>query len=112
MLFSFSSTHTMYHFHAVPDLTFIKKADTVNDETDLLEVKNGGRLCTSRTSDAPNAFAEVVGGLHFLAVAKIISALKNKENIDRICCKGLLLNRTTNMFLFTLTANVNKLTKL
>ena len=72
-VFSFSSTHTMYHFRAVPDLTFIKKADTVNNEmdTDLLEVKNGGRLCTSRTSEAPNAFAEVVGGLHFLAVAKI-----------------------------------------
>ena len=117
-VFSCSSTHTIYHFRAVPDLTFIKKgmvvtADTamyVYDETDLVEVKNGGRLCTSRTSEAPDAFAEVVGGLHFLAVAKIINALKNKESVDKVCCKGLLLNRTTNMFLFTLTANVSELT--
>jgi len=109
-VFSCSSTHTMYHFRAVPDLMAANTAMYIFDETDLLEVKNGGKLCTSRTSKAPDAFAEVVGGLHFLAVAKIINALKNKKSVTRVCCKGLLLNRTTNMFLFTLTANVSELT--
>ena len=117
--FSNSAKDGFYFFRAIPDLVFIKSVDSsaatstamyVFEEVDLLEIKNGGdKLTIPKHNKAPAAFAQLVAGLHTMAVAKIIKELdKNKVPRD-IFCKGLLVNKRTSMFFFQLQANLSEL---
>ena len=47
-----------------------------NEPECLLEIKYGGRHTHSKLSEIHNAYAQVVGGLHSLAAAKVIKSLK------------------------------------
>ena len=104
-----SSAMKFYYFRSIPDLVITKTRETASDgeagalyvvdnEEDLIEIKNGGRFVYTKTSDIPNAYAQLVGGLHFLAMTKIIrSVTTNKKLPKDISCKGLLINKKTSM---------------
>ena len=105
------SSPKFYYFRAVPDLMFTKRTDAsvaesvvyVCDDTDLLEIKTGGRLQYTKQSDIPKAFAQMVGGLHFIATAKAIKALKIPKEVSS---NGLLVNKKDGMTFFTLKADI------
>ena len=104
-LYSSNAISRYYHFKAIPDMIFSKRpvagaALYLCDEIELLEIKPGGRLQQTRTSDIPNAYAQVVGGLHFLAVAHIIRSIMNNRNLGEVSCKGLLVNRKSSLTFF------------
>ena len=100
-----TSSPKFYYFCAVPDLMFTKRTDAsvaesvvyVCDDTDLLEIKTGGRLQYTKQSDIPKAFAQMVGGLHFIATAKAIKALKNRTIPKEVSSNGLLVNKKDGM---------------
>jgi len=72
----------------------------------LLEIKYGGRHTHSKLSEIPNAYAQVVGGLHSLAAAKVIKSLKHGNMLKEVIVKGLLINRKASMTLITLKAGI------
>ena len=117
--FSNSAKDGFYFFRVIPDLVFIKSVESsaatsttryVFEEVHLLEIKNGGdKLAIPKHNEAPAAFAQLVAGLHTLAIAKIIKELDKNEIPRDICCKGLLVNKRTSMFFFQLKANLSEL---
>lgn len=120
--YSSCSRSTFYSLCAVPDLIFTKKTSRAStasnpmyvdvsegDETELIEIKNGGPLPCSRTNDLPHAYAQVFGGLHFLATARVINRLRSNKMLDEVNCKGLLINRKDKLILFTLKVKIGQL---
>ena len=81
-------------------------------KTEFIEVKHGGRLPASkdRCANLPNAASQVVGGLHFLATAKIVKeVMKGSGDIRLPICfkiKGLLVKRKDQMTLYTVDVNL------
>lgn len=103
----------VYQFRGAPDLPFIKKlTDTsllISDdgEAELLELKQDYLPMSKNTSAAanyPNIAGQVVAGLHFLTVAKMLkSTATNKGVPNQVKSRGLLVKRKDAMFLYTLT---------
>ena len=88
-LYSSTSARQFYHFSAVPDLIYTKSSMGaggvyLNDKTNLFELKNGGRLPGTLTSNIQNVYAEIIGGLHFLVTASIIKAITNNKKITEV----------------------------
>lgn len=113
-VFSSLPTCKFYFFRAVPDIIFSKSvtreaSDAVFIENQLLELKPGGRLAYTKLSEVPNAFSQIVAGLHFLATARIIKAIRKQENVTKVVSKGLLINVKNAMTFITLTATVGTL---
>lgn len=73
----------------------------------VIVLRNGSRLVHSKSFDIPYAYAQVVGSLQFLAVAKVFKSLiNNKTHPGKVNCKGLLLIKKT---IITFKDNVGQL---
>ena len=111
--YSTCKTEEVYFIRAVPDLIFTKKGTLsvafVYNDTDLAEIKLGGRLPCS--GGRPNAYAQISASLYFVATTKIIRALREGtlRNPAQIKSNGLLLNKNTEMLFFCLEATVGDL---
>jgi len=117
-LFSSHSSPCFYIFRGIPDLIFSTKRVSVisataavhvyEEEYEFVEVKHGGRLpvLRDRPVNLPNAAAQVVGGLHFLATAKIVKGVMKGNIPTNFKVKGLLLKHKDQMTLYSLNVNV------
>lgn len=54
----------------------------------------------------PNAAAQLIGAMHFLAAAKLIRSIIDGHSLTDLTCKGLLLKRKDQLFLYTETVSV------
>ena len=102
-LYSTVEDSNYYCFTAIPDLIFTKKITSrgpdpstvtsacvvTTEQTDIIEIKNGGYLSSSRTNDVPHAVAQVFAWLHVSATAAVLKALVRNDLPGEINCKGL-----------------------
>ena len=111
---TFSLTKDVFfYFRSVPDLVFMKCESTSSMYVteDIVEIKSQDVLTTPKNSDIPNAYAQIVSGLHTMAIMTIIRQLRKDIVLKEISCKGLLVIKKTSMFLFTLKASLSEVSK-
>lgn len=56
----------------------------------------------------PHAFAQMMGGLHFVAACKVMCCLVKGSMPTEVVCKALLIKRKDKITLFKLQADINK----
>ena len=118
--FSFSTATSVYFFRGAPDLVFIKKktsdasvlvSEDTEVEAELLELKQGYSTMprnASAVANYPNVAGQVIAGLHFLTVAKVLKSIATNKGVPRqVKSRGLLVKRKDTMSLYTFIANVN-----
>ena len=115
------SASNVYYFKGAPDLLFLKKkatdaslliSDGDDDEVQLFDLKQGYLPVPKAASiDLPNVAGQVFAGLHFLTITKIMKSICGGKGVPKnVKSKGLLLKRKDAMWLYTLEADVNKVT--
>ena len=89
----------------MPDAIFAKKCSEggarpgpsivhiYNDESSLLELKPGGRLPQTKSNNLHNGYAQAIGGLHTLAIAQMLRAMKDGRNLAEVKSKGVIINK-------------------
>jgi len=104
----------IYYFKGAPDLLFSKKAASdasllmSDDDIKLFDLKQG-YLSMPKVSVAglPNAAGQVIAGLHFLSVAKVLKSVMTHRKIPEIMkSRSVLVKRKDTMSLYTLTVNI------
>lgn len=117
-LFSGQSSSMYYYCRGAPDLLLSTKTSRsgagigvlhVTELTDVIEIKNNYlSMARDKAIDIPIVTGELVGGLHFMVVAKVLSELKQGRIPTEVMCKGLLLKRKDTMMLFRVVAKISR----
>ena len=99
----FTRNVSLYFFHGAPELLFTKKhtpSASSSSDGGPMHVFDDFELFEP---ELPHVATQVIGSLHFLAVAKIIKSLKLTCTIpNEVKCKGLLLKRKDQMIMSTM----------
>lgn len=113
-----ASTISPFFLKGVPDLVLIKKTTTsgelsgihvYDEEPNLIEIKPGHLTMPRQPGIAiPHAFAQMMGGLHFVAACKVMRCIVKGNVPAKVLCKGLLIKRKDKITLFKLEADINK----
>ena len=78
---------------------------------ELLELKQGYLTMPRNASAAanyPNVAGQVIAGLHFLTVTKILKSISTNKGVPKqVKSRGLLVRRKDGMSLYTFIVNIN-----
>ena len=120
-LVSANESASYYYIKSVPDAIFVKKCSErgagsepsvvhiYNDEGSLLELKPGGRLPQTKSSNLHNGYAQAIGGLHTSAIAQMLKAIKDGTDLAEVKSKGVIINKKREIISLLLQARLNNL---
>ena len=104
-IYSCQSSPGFFYFCGAPDLIFTTKKSSVamhvwdEEDTDM-------PIPRERILNLPNAAAQVIGGLHFLAASKVIKGVMNRDVPDQLICRALLFKRKDQITLYTISVKI------
>ena len=94
-IYSLQPSPVFFYFRGAPDFIFTTKKSSGSVciyEDDIVELKHDKLpIPKDRVLNLPNAVAQLVCGLHFLAVAKVVRSIINETPAAEFKCKGLLI---------------------
>ena len=106
----------VYPFKGAPDLLFTKRREAADvsllmaHEIELFDLKQGYLTMPKvSVSGLPNVAGQIIAGLHFLTVAKIMRSIMVDNKVpENVRSRGLLVKRKDTMSLFSLSVNVKE----
>ena len=110
-IYSLQPSPVFFYFRGAPDFIFTTKKSSGSVcmyEDDIVELKHDKLpVPKDRVLNLPNAVAQLIGGLHFLAVAKVTRCIMDRSEVpEEFYCRGILIKRKDQMTLYTLSVNL------